>query len=150
MPIDRSVVLKLIDDNIKDLKTKLGLERWSLKFNCEPSGTDNDGSVSLGSCYALIDYEDARIDLNPAAFDDTKHALSTLRHELFHILLAPLDLYMEAVDELEISEGEKKMLKRIWNHSLEKTILNLQRMYNGLTAPDADSLQHSDPESGPE
>jgi hypothetical protein len=91
--------------------------------------------VKRGECTRLVDYQSAHISLNPEAFEIESEVLGTLRHELFHIILAPLDLYTSAVARLEISDDAAEILDRVREHAIEQAVGGLERMHAGLITP---------------
>jgi hypothetical protein len=57
-----------------------------------------------------------------------------LRHELFHVVLSPYDLYERAVANAGLTDDMDRVLGRVWTHVMEKAVINLERAFHGLTA----------------
>jgi hypothetical protein len=127
--MDRSAVKKVIEANIKDLLEKLGLPHWDIKIELGPI----EGGAT-GQCGRKIDYNQAYVELDPELLDDEEHVLKVLRHELFHVVLSPYDLYERAVANAGLSDDMDRVLGRIWTHAMEKAVINLERLFSGLTA----------------
>ena len=58
----------------------------------------------------------------------------TLRHELFHIVLAPFDLYTSAVERIELPEVAAEMLGGVRDYAIERAVAGVESMWVGLTA----------------
>jgi hypothetical protein len=115
---------------------RLGIAHWKVKVGYDAIAPASDGSIQKGDCTRLVDYNAAFISLNPDAFDDRDEVMATLRHELFHIVLSPYDLFSSAIDRLELPGATANVLARVWDHSCEKAVVNLVRMFVGLTSRD--------------
>src|SRR5260370_42055938 len=96
--MDRSEVKAIVDAEIGLLMRRLGISHWKVTVSYDPERCDGDGVLKRGECTRLVDYNSAHIRLNPESFDDGVCVLRTLRHELYHIVLSPFDLYSSAVD----------------------------------------------------
>lgn len=130
--MDRSRVKAIVDASIDPLLTRLGIGHWRIEVGYDL----REGSESftlLGRCRRMPEYNIARIELDADALDDEQGVMRTLRHELMHIVLAPFDLYRAALQPLH-DETAAAMAEVVWVHSVEKAVVNLERMYAGLTA----------------
>src|SRR5262249_16537257 len=114
--MDRSEVESIVELAMPTLRAQLGLEHWEIKFSYSPAPIDADGFLKRGECSRLVDYDSAYIDLNPESFEDERSLLKTLRHELFHIILSPFDLYLAAVQRSGVKGPAEDVLERIWDH----------------------------------
>jgi hypothetical protein len=135
--MDRSAVKAIVEREIGPLMARLGIPHWHLVVSYDLR--EDDGTCRInGRCTRVIDYNRAHIELAPGEFDDEAHVLKTLRHELFHVVASPFDLYMQAADQLT-KEGspEEAILRRVFDHAVEKATINLERMYRGLTSSEA-------------
>jgi hypothetical protein len=128
--VDRSRVKEIVDREIEPLMARLGLDRWSVEVKYGPIGDDQSGR-----CSRLYDYERATIEFDPEKIEDEADVLKTLRHELFHVVHSPFDLYSCAVDNAGLGKTMDDVLDRVWRHACEKTVINLERLYQGLTSP---------------
>jgi hypothetical protein len=144
--MDKSAVEAIIERELKPLCDRLGLSYWDLDIKYGPI----DGSGN-GQCARLMDYDRATIEFNPEQLDDEAHVLKVLRHELFHIIHSPFDLYSCAVDNAGLGKTMDDVLDRIWRHACEKTVINLERMFNGLTdkPPESPTVPVSEPDGPP-
>lgn len=131
--MDRAAAKAVVDREIEGLMGRLGVPHWRVKVAYGRISGDEAGVVH-GQCTRLYDYNTATIELDPEALEDEAHALRVLRHELFHVVLSPFDLFGVAVDEAGLGKPLRDVLDRVWRHSCEKACINLERMYQGLTA----------------
>ena len=133
--MDRSVAEKIVTQHIPELAKRLGLSYWSISFDFAPIAED-DGDPVYGSCRSLVDYQSATIALNPGEFATEAEILETLRHELFHLVLSPFNLFAEAVSKaFDSDDRAAAVLGRVLTHAKEQAVAGLERMHAGLTAP---------------
>lgn len=122
-------VRKIIQKEKDNLIKLLALEHWDIKFEY-----DLDDLDIYGECHKQYDYKRATIRFNPKMFEERAAVVKTLRHELFHIVLAPFDLYMESIDELLIDGTDKAhILGKIWTHAHEQGVLALELIWQQMT-----------------
>jgi hypothetical protein len=144
--MDRSQVKKIVDEHIEGLMGRLGIPHWHIIVSYDLR-SDNGIARIKGRCTRTIDYNKAHIEFDPEECEDEADVLKTLRHELFHIVASPFDLYMQAADQCtEKDSPAEAILNRIFDHAVEKVMINLERMFIGLTdgpaevPPDPDTL----------
>jgi hypothetical protein len=138
--MDRSAVKKVVDDNIEPLMLMLGVPHWSIVVSYDLRD-DNGISRIKGRCTRAIDYNKARIEFDPDECEDEADVLKTLRHELFHIVASPFDLYMQAADQCTKEDSpEEAILDRVFDHAVEKVMINLERMFIGLTGEPPETM----------
>jgi len=140
--LDRSAVERVVLEHLPRLSVQLGLHQWEISAGYAAEPADDDGSLKRGECTRLIDYHSAHISLNPEAFADEAAVLVTLRHELFHIVLAPFDLYTSAVERIELPEVAEELLERVRDHAIERAVAGLERMWVGLSAEKVEMREH--------
>jgi hypothetical protein len=131
--VDKSQVKLIVDAALDPLMRRLGLERWEVQVSYASEAVDDAGCLTRGECTRLVDYSSAHIRLNPEAFDEPDAVLRTLRHELFHIVLSPFDLYTSMVAEALTMPIVTAMLGRTREHACEQAVINLERMFAGLS-----------------
>lgn len=133
--MDRSEVKAIVDREIEPMMERLGIPHWRIVVNYDlRPREDNDYSPGIGDCTRRIDYTQASIGLDPDGLDDEDHVLEVLRHELFHVLLSPFDLFERAAANATRSDDTATaILARIWTFVTEQGVINLERMYEGLT-----------------
>jgi hypothetical protein len=133
--MDRSAVKAIVDREIEPLMARLGIPHWHVVVSYDLRADDGICRVK-GRCSRAMDYNKARIEFDPDECDDEDDVLKTLRHELFHVIASPFDLYMQAADQLtEEGSPEEAILRRVFDHAVEKAMINLERMFIGLTGP---------------
>jgi hypothetical protein len=133
--MDRSAVERVVREHLPRLSQQLGLSHWEISLGYLAQSPDDDGALLRGECTRLVDYQSAHISLNPDAFADEEAVLVTLRHELFHVVLAPFDLYTSAVERIELPAVAEEMLERVRDHAIERAVAGLERVWAGITAP---------------
>jgi hypothetical protein len=130
--VDRSAVERVLVEHLPALSQALGLSQWHISLGYDAALSTGDNCITRGECSRLLDYQSAHITLNPDVFADAEAVLATLRHELFHVVLAPFDLYTSAVDRLDLSDDATELLERIRDHATEQCVAALERLYEGL------------------
>ena len=132
--MDSSVVRAVVEKEIEPLMERLGIGHWSVSVGYEPHTSGDPDRIPGGRCTPLVDYDSARIVLNPEAFDGQDEVCKTLRHELFHLVVSPFRVYMHAV-RASLPDGSPlvAVLDEVWIHADERAVKNLERMYFGLT-----------------
>jgi hypothetical protein len=136
--MDRSAVKAIVDREVGPLMARLGVPHWHVVVSYDLRQDDGTCRIN-GQCTRAIDYNKAHIELAPEEFEDEADVLKTLRHELFHVVASPFDLYVQAADQLT-REGspEEAILRLVFDHAVEKAMINLERMYTGLTERKSD------------
>ena len=131
-----SIVKEIVEREIEPLKEKLGIKFWKIKVSYNLRS--NSGfSADVGHCTRLVDYDQAYIQLDPSGLKNEEHVIEILLHELFHIVLSPLDILCNSLHELfKDDEKLKGVMESIRVHSIEKAVINLERMYHNLEVKD--------------
>jgi hypothetical protein len=133
--VDRGQVKAIVDREIEPLMARLGVPHWHVTVSYDLRADDGTCRTN-GRCTRVIDYNQAHIELAPGELDDEAHVLKMLRHELFHIVASPFDLYMQAADQYTKADSpEEAVLRRVFDHAVEQAMINLERMFTGLTSP---------------
>jgi hypothetical protein len=132
--MDRSAVKKVVDGAIEPLIEKLGVPHWRIEVHYSLRESTDAFQVHA-ACTRDVNYNRAVIEFDPDQFDDEAHVLKALRHELFHVVLSPFDLFGQGVEQV-VGEASPagKVLARTWKYAVEQGVINLERMFNGLTA----------------
>lgn len=135
--MDRSQVKAIVERELEPLMERLGIPHWNITASYSPLSPD-DGRRVHAEITRNSNYNSAHIDFNPEPTEDEAHLLKVLRHELFHVLLSPYDLYGRAVEALlEDDPVKQKVFDEVLTNSMEQAVINLERMYAGLTRPKA-------------
>jgi hypothetical protein len=135
--MDRSAVKAIVDREIEPLMKRLGIPHWRIVVGYEPESTDDPDRYCRGRNFRLVDYNRARVVLNPEGCDTEEEVLETLRHELEHVVISPFDVYLNAVTAAIPKDSPlAEVLESVWIHAMEQTVVNLNRMYLGLTGGD--------------
>jgi hypothetical protein len=113
---------------------RLGIPHWHVVVSIEPAPMPDDHFELKGECFRKVNYNSAGITLNPEAFSNEEEVLHTLRHELFHCILAPIDILVNMLTPLLKADPIRQaMAESVRCHAVEKCVINLERMYLGLT-----------------
>jgi hypothetical protein len=132
--MDSSAVRAVVEKELEPLMNRLGLGHWRVVVGYEPHTSEDTDCIPAGRCTPLVDYNSARIVLNPEAFEADEDLLKTLRHELFHLVVSPYHVYLHAVSaSLPDKSPLAPVLDEVWIHAMEMAVINLERMYFGLT-----------------
>jgi hypothetical protein len=148
--LDRSEVKRIVESNIVDMKYRLGLGQWDVRVEFDLRETPPGEAacfVTRGQNTWHIDYETALIKLDPDQLETEEDVLDVLRHELFHLLAAPLSIARNALKPLlEADPVRRDMVDSVWTHAVERVIKNIERMHRGLTRKDGPAPAPSAPE----
>jgi hypothetical protein len=129
--MDRSAVEAIVRREIEPLKRQLGISHWKVSAHYDLRADD---CCTRAQCTTLVDYERVRIDFDPDGMDDEAEVIETLLHELLHVVLSPFDIVVNALRDV-LDERTRTILQSIHTHAVEKAVINLERMYLGLTSP---------------
>lgn len=133
--MDRSAVKAIVEREIEGLQLRLGIPHWRIVVDYDLRRS-NEGYTTQGECGWRVDYNKASISLDPDAFDDERETLEVLRHELFHLLLSPFTVFLNTIKPLLRNDRSRSdMAENVWTYASEQAVINLERMYRGLTAP---------------
>jgi hypothetical protein len=138
--LDQSAVERIARRELESLMEVLGISHWRITVEYELPPDEGDGRHPRGwqttaECGLNTPYNQATIRIDPGRIDDRDHLIKELRHELFHVLLSPYRLYRH-VQAATIREGSPadEQEDRLWDYCDEQAVINLERMYRGLTA----------------
>lgn len=126
--MDESAVRAIVERDLAKLARACGVPHWRIRVRYEADDGD-DGAT--GQCTRLLDYERAFIRLDPAKLGDEEEVVEVLRHELFHIVIAPFDL-LSTFSESGLSGADLEKAERVFRHAMECSVRNLERMWFGL------------------
>jgi hypothetical protein len=131
--MDRSAVKAIVEAHIDEYKEILGIAHWHITVGFDLRDPHAKATVS-GECTWYIDYERAAIRLDPDALDSEEEVLEVLRHELMHIVIAPISVFWNMVKPLLKDDPTRmEMANSVHTHSIERCIINLERMYQNLS-----------------
>ena len=133
--MDRSEAKKIIERELPKLRKAMGLGHWDYSWSLGPcSSREERGEkiVTRAYCNIALEYEKFFIQIDSDEIDDEETLLSILRHELFHVVLAPFELVRETfVPDFEDEPPSKEMrsTRKVWHHSVEKAVIALERLW---------------------
>lgn len=121
--MDKSEVQAVVEANIDRIRTAMNLHDWFIGINYEPTG--HPGWAA--SCdRAGGDYQRASIIIDPNGHDSETEVLRSLVHELLHLVLAPFDVYRDAISSFAPDEADA-LEQRLWTHAVEQAATRLER-----------------------
>ncbi len=127
--MDTSAVKAIVDRHIEPLMESMGIPHWKISVYYD-SCSDPEW---VAECRRICDYNQAWITIDPRHAVDEAGVVKSLVHELCHVILAPLDVYREAMTQhIENGTDLAKQENRLWSHFIEQTVINCERMYRGL------------------
>lgn len=133
--MDRSECKAIVEREIVGLMERLGIPHWRLVITYGPVTNRRiaAGHRGLAECIRNAPYDRATIVIDPEEHDDEAEVIKSLRHELMHVVLAPFDLYREFVSSyIDANSTQDHQEDTIFEHCIEQTVINLERMYLGL------------------
>lgn len=148
--MDKGECKEIVDRNITRLLISMGINHWDIHigYNLRES---NGSKRAGGRCEATPDYNLALIQIDPDVHDDEKEVIKTLKHELFHVLLSPFDVYSEAVNLATADDPKSyQILERMFTHAKEKAVINLERFWRCSGIEDLAAPVDEAPSGGPE
>jgi hypothetical protein len=133
--MDQSKVEQVIDRELDSLTKALGLSDWDLSLKYEPidPGDFLRKSRAIGECVSNPIYDTATIKIDPAIVDSTPELMDVFRHELFHVVLSPFDVYHDyCLAKLESGTVEARQDALVWAQAVERGVIHLERMFKGM------------------
>jgi hypothetical protein len=134
--MDRSELKAIVDAHVDSLIAALGLSDWRLVIEYDrcPSGGPGEAVRYLSRQRARIylDHDEMSGSGVVAAGSPEDYALEILRHELFHVLLAPFDTLHDAMTAGMEDSREKQCLNLLFDEAQEAGVRAIERMWPGL------------------
>jgi hypothetical protein len=115
--MDKSEIRAIVEEHLPHLKQSLGLNHWVI--NVEYKKLDDDVS---GECRARYPYHRADLKLDPAELHSRAAVLETLRHELLHVVLSPINILMDTAWDLVSGPEAESALKQAYRHANELSV----------------------------
>lgn len=132
--MDKSQAQGIVERHLDSMVRMLGLGHWEVMVTYDLDVATDSAHAIAGRCHPDGDYNQAWIEIDPSRFDDEAALLRLLRHELFHVVLSPFNLFDEVVGAmLQKDRRLAPAADRVWTHAAEKAVINLERMYHALT-----------------
>lgn len=128
--MDRSAVKAIVEAHLPGLQKRFGLERFEIEVDYGPRENPNHEA----DCGRNVHYDKAYIGFDPEKYDDEAKVIRHLRHELFHVVLTPFDLFYQHTT-IGLAGDDEKRADAIWTFSIEQCIKAMERLYDGLSSP---------------
>lgn len=120
--MDQSKVREIVEANFKQMRWDLQLQDWRVDIEYAPLPEEVGAQVRIKP-----HYRSAVITIDPPKQADEEMVLRNLRHELLHLLLAPMTAYGNAVEEM-IPDGARPVDQHLFTYHNEMLVGNLERM----------------------
>lgn len=121
-------IIALLDDHFDTMRHQLQVGHWALNVLVEPI-KDFD---TVAEVHMFGDYDKATITIDPRKHHSDEDVLRSLRHEMLHLHLNPVEIYSETMGEMLEPLDESGSLyaaeQRLRTHAIERMVLNLERM----------------------
>nr|WP_290224128.1 hypothetical protein [Trichocoleus desertorum] len=126
--MDASKCREIVDANILKMMRQLGVQAWRVSVLYEPAGNNPNW---VASCLTNLPYQRATIRIDPQMAESEEDVLDSLRHELIHVLLAPLDAYRDLVtSNIEADSSMDAAESRAWTMAIETCVLAVERIFD--------------------
>jgi|GEM_PF-3436176 len=137
--MDRSQCSYIVKREMPKLTKLLGVQFWIITVTYEPISDPKINST----CDRQYPQQKAVINIDPGKHRTEADILHSLRHELIHILLSPLDVYRNlAAANFEPNTPMAKVEATSWEISLELSVLAVERIFDwGIAAQDLEENQ---------
>lgn len=123
--MDESQVKAIVDVNLEQVLWSLQLQDWNLKFEYRCLGHGSD--ITQAECTPSPRYRKAVIVIDPAAAENEKDVMDSLRHELLHCLIADIETYRKAVGQL-LERDVFNALDELFSDAVEATVRRIEQM----------------------
>lgn len=121
MSLSRREADRTLQKELCRLLKALHLSDWKVEGCVGRAG----GSDSIAEVGALDEYKVASITVDPERHDSLEEVAESVRHEVFHLLLAPFQAYRTALKD---ANGEDfRDLPSLWDRCEEEVIRRLER-----------------------
>lgn len=126
--MDASDVVKVVAEHLPRLQRELGLVHWTFRVRAEFLTSDDPTFRRFGNVLRDVSRERAHVEINPDEVENAVDVVRVLRHEMFHCVLAPFDLYAEAVEKFVSDKTALESVRRVWEHACEQAVVGLERL----------------------
>lgn len=132
--MDQSKVETIVNRYVGRYRSALGLQGWNLKLYYSPLADNEDQSFKAQATINAA-HHSAAITIDPGAAESEEDVLTSLRHELLHLVHGYFDAYRKAVLP-HLSPRVQSSTDEIWDLASEHTVLMLEMMLDhGLSVP---------------
>jgi len=112
--MNKKTALSWLAQNKKRIYYEFGLDDWQIHLRLvnfpalDDSDSDNDTYASVeGLDYV---YKIAVIVMHYKLFENEKELETTLRHECYHLLMAPLEMFYQSLRDQDILDGDESFI----------------------------------------
>ena len=129
--METSEAKEIVRASVRPMMHALGLQAWAIDIFYEAIETKGrvrpEGFMLLGECGINEPYQKAQITINARAHDNRSALLQTLRHELLHIVMGPIQTFADAARRHAMN-GTEDLLSAHYHECVERTVLGLERL----------------------
>lgn len=128
---------RIVRENMLDMMCALGISGWRIDVSYGTLDADDhdDNFSSIMSAQLRPRYEKAIVRIDPEVFDTEAEFLTSLRHELIHVLTAPFWSFSDDVLAVipPLALMERRAYDQAYHNHWEALVLRVERMLdNGL------------------
>jgi hypothetical protein len=122
--MDQSKVIEFVQIHLAPMQQFLSVQDWKVGLEFKHLGSGSFSSTRA-QCDCDFDYLIATLRFDSTLFGRDDEILDALFHELCHLIIAPFDLFYECAHKAT-AEDAQGSLKRLYYHSMEKTVNTLE------------------------
>lgn len=120
--VDKSEVERIVNANLRAVRERWHLDDWRITVEFGPCPDERVAGVTFD-----INYRCAKIRLDPEYCTDEAAVLEYLQHECIHLVLAPIEFYVDILERQGTSGFSEAAAKELWEFAIEQTVGNLER-----------------------
>ena len=121
---------RIVRENMIDMMRALAISAWRIDVSYGPLDSDADSFTTLMSVQMRPRYEKAIVRIDPEPFENETDFLTSLRHELIHVLTAPFWSYDEDIRQMmpPLDAMQLRALNQFYHDRWEALVLRVERM----------------------
>jgi hypothetical protein len=150
--MDRSEVKRIVDAVISREMDCAGVGHFKITVAYGPvSAPVKEGWRDQADCHRMVNYDRARITIDPEQIENKDELLDVLRHELFHVATSPFMLFIEAVSCF-VPKESWEAVEAVRMYAEEQAVINLERMRRNLISefgPKSETAEDRTPPEAP-
>lgn len=118
--MDKSLIFEAMDVVLPQMKTDLYVNDWDIEIQVESIG---GGTPAI--CRVHPYYRSARITIDPCETPDIDSLVRNLRHELLHVVIAPVDEYRRLIMK-GIKRGARRIAREAYHQAQERCVTQIE------------------------
>lgn len=121
--MDRSRIKEVLEVIAQDMVKDLFISEWHIKVKQDSI----DDARAL--CYVDPYYRTATIIIDPNEIKDERDLIETYRHELFHVVLHPIDEYRRLISKC-VKKDTRQVAKEAYTQVEERCVFMLEGIFD--------------------